>query len=326
VAPWLTGSFDAELNLVYWGTGNAAADFDNSSRLISDTNGTEANLYTASIVAIDVNTGELRWYHQEVPGDVWDYDSAYECLLVDRQIGGQLRRLLVHMGKTGLVFVLDRVTGELVRVFSVPEVRTWITGVTEDGKLVGRKEPEQGKSINVCPSVLGAKSWNSMAYSLRTGLLYIPVVETCNEITAHSQEAKQGETFMGGSMVLNLPPNRTNYAHIDAWDPVTGKRVWTYPYKYLLGASMLATAGGLVFTGDPEGHFFALDARSGKKLWSFQTGAGHRGSAISYSVNGRQYIATPTGWQQAIGGRMMSQLFPDQEFRGGSSLVVFRLP
>jgi alcohol dehydrogenase (cytochrome c) len=98
------------------------------------------------------------------------------------------------------------------------------------------------------------------------------------------------------------------------------------PYKYLLLASVLATAGDLVFTGDPEGNFFALDARSGAKLWSYQTGAGHRGSSVSYAVNGRQYIATPTGWQQAITGAFASRTFPDQTFRGGSTLVVFALP
>ena len=125
---------------------------------------------------------------------------------------------------------------------------------------------------------------------------------------------------------MKLPPGRTTYSHLDAWDPATGKRAWTYPYKYVLLASVLATAGNLVFTGNPEGEFFALDARNGTKLWSFQTGAGHRGSAVSYSVNGRQYIATTTGWQQSIAGSLTAALFPDQSWRGGSTLVVFALP
>ena len=110
------------------------------------------------------------------------------------------------------------------------------------------------------------------------------------------------------------------------WDPVTRKRVWSYPYKYVLLASMLATAGDLVFTGNPEGEFFALDARTGAKLWSFQTGAGHRGSAISYSVNGRQYIATPTGWPVTNIGAATQALFPDQAWRNGSTVMVFVLP
>ena len=245
---------------------------------------------------------------------------------MDRQMRGRMRKILVHMNKSGLTFVLDRVTGELVRVFSVPEVQDWITGVTEDGTLVGRREPEPGKPINYCPSVAGAKSWNSMAYSPRSGFLYAPVNEICNKVTATTDAGKEGGPFMNGGFDLNLPPNRTTWSHLDAWDPITGKRMWSYPYKYVLLASVLATAGDLVFTGDPEGFFFALNARTGAKLWSYQTGAGNRGSAISYAVNGRQYIATPTGWQGSlIGGASMS-LFPDQHWRMGSTLVVFALP
>ena len=325
-APWLTGSFDAQLNTVYWGTGNASSDFENSARFIEANNDKESNLYTASIVALDVDTGKLRWYRQQVPNDVWDYDSSYECLLVDRQIGGRFRKLLIHVGKTGLIFVLDRETGALVRVFSAAEVRTWISGVTEDGKLLGRREPKLGTTVNVCPSVMGFKSWNSTAYSPRTGFVYIPAVEICNDLTARAQEAKEGQLLLGGGVNGTLPPGRTTYGHVDAWDPFTGRRVWTYPTKYPLGASMLATAGDLVFTGDPEGNFFALDALNGEKLWNFQTGAGNRGSAITYSVNGRQFIATPTGWERTIFGAFMARLFPEVEFRAGSSIVVFALP
>jgi alcohol dehydrogenase (cytochrome c) len=187
-------------------------------------------------------------------------------------------------------------------------------------------DPAPGKPVNICPSVAGAKSWNQMAYSPRTGLLYTPTIELCNVITANRQEPLEGRFYTNGSFTLNLPPDRTTFSHIDAWEPVTGKRVWSVPYKYLLLASMLATAGDLVFTGDPEGNFFALDARSGARLWSYQTGAGHRGSSVSYSVNGRQYIATPTGWQQSVTGSFASRMFPEESFQMGSTLVVFALP
>ena len=151
-APWLTGSFDPELNLVYWGTGNAGSDFYDADRLVTGADKSkDVNLYTASVVALDADTGKLRWYYQEVPDDVWDFDSAYEFLLIDRQIKGQMRKLLVHMNKSGLTFVLDRATGEFLGVFSVPESQTWITGVTEDGKLVGRREPELGKTGQLLP-------------------------------------------------------------------------------------------------------------------------------------------------------------------------------
>jgi alcohol dehydrogenase (cytochrome c) len=323
-APWLTGSFDPDLNLVYWGTGNAGSDFNDRAR-VGDRN-KDVNLYTASVVALDADTGKLRWHYQEVPDDVWDFDSSYEVVLMDRTIRGRARKILVHMNKSGLTFVLDRATGEFLGVFSVPELQTWITGITEDGKLVGRKEPEVGKAVNFCPSVAGAKSWNQMAYSPRTGFIYTPTMELCNDVIATSNAPKEGNDFMNGGFTFMLAPNRTSYSHLDAWDPVTRKRAWSYPYRYVLLASVLATAGDLVFSGDPEGFFFALDARTGAKLWSYQTGAGHRGSAISYSVNGRQYIATPTGWQGSLVGGAAAGLFPDQEFRMGSTLVVFALP
>jgi alcohol dehydrogenase (cytochrome c) len=325
-APWMTGSFDPALNTVFWGTGNAAGDFFDGDRLAGTDKSKDVNLYTASVVALDADTGKLKWYHQEVPDDLWDFDSAYECVLIDRELNGRMRKLLVHMNKSGLTFVLDRVTGEFMGVFSVPEVQTWISGVTEDGKLVGRKEPQAGRVVNTCPSAAGAKSWNSMAYSPRTGYIYTPTNELCNDLSSVRAEPLEGRFYANGGFSFKLPPNRTTYSHLDAWDPLTRKRVWSMPYKYVLLASVLATAGDLVFTGDPEGNFFALDARSGKKLWSYETGAGHRGSAISYAAGGRQYIATPTGWQQSITGTQTAGMFPDQEWRQGSTLVVFALP
>ncbi len=326
-APWLTGSYDAALNLLYWGTGNAAADFFDAERVPTGADkNKDINLYTASVVALEVDTGKLRWYHQEVPDDLWDFDSAYEVLLMDRQIKGRMRQVLVHMNKSGLTSVLDRTTGELLQVFNVPEVKTWITGVTEDGKLVGRNEPRLGSTITICPSAGGAKSWNSMAYSPRTGFFYVPVNELCEDVTPNDRPAQEGQNYMNGEFPMHLVAGRTTNSHVDAWDPVTGKRTWSMPYKYVLLASMLATAGDLVFTGNPEGEFFALDAKTGNKLWSYQVGAGLRGGAAAYAVNGREYIATATGWQASVVGGAVEELFPGQDWRQGSALVVFALP
>lgn len=326
-SPWLTGSYDPALNLVYWGTGNAAADFYDAERVPTGADkGKDVNLYTASVVALDADTGKLRWHYQEVPDDLWDYDSSYEVLLIDREVRGRMRQALVHMNKSGLTVLLDRRTGEFLGIFSVPEVRNWITGVTEDGKLVGRNEPQMGKTTTLCPSAAGAKSWNSTAYSPRTGFLYVPVNEACNDVTPNDHGPEEGRDYMNAAFPLRLPPGRTTYSHVDAWDPVTGKRAWSMPYKYVLLASMLATAGDLVFTGNPEGEFFALDAKSGNKLWTYQTGAGHRGASISYSVNGRQYIATTTGFHRTVVGALVLGLFPEQDWRLGSTLVVFALP
>jgi len=165
-----------------------------------------------------------------------------------------------------------------------------------------------------------------MAFSPRTGLIYAPVLEQCAQLQARRQEPVEGRTYLGGTWLETSPPGGVVHSHLDAYDPVSGKRAWTYPYQYVLFASVLATAGDLVFTGDPEGFFFALDARSGKMLWNFQTGAGHRGSSVTYSVKGRQYIATPTGWG-SIAGRALLNTWPEAEtFRGGSTLMVFALP
>jgi alcohol dehydrogenase (cytochrome c) len=325
-APWLTGSYDPDLNLIYWGTGNAASDFFDGDRVPGTNKARDVNLYTASVVALDADTGKLRWHYQEVPDDIWDFDSAYEVLLMDREVRGRMRKILVHMNKSGLTFVLDRQTGEYLGSFNVPEVFNWIAGVTENGTLVGRKEPQVGKTEMFCPSALGAKSWNSMSYSPRTGFLYIPVNEVCENLTSNEDKPQEGRSYMNGSFPTVLPPNRNTYSHIDAWDPVTGKRAWSLPYKFIFLSSMLATAGDLVFTGDPEGNFFALHARTGAKLWSFRTGAGHRGAAVSYAVNGRQYVATTTGWQQTVAGGAAFGLFPQETFRQGSTLVVFALP
>jgi alcohol dehydrogenase (cytochrome c) len=323
-ATWMTGSFDPSLNLVYWGVGNAAADNDARARYSGQGEG--ANLYTASVVALDADTGKLKWYRQEVPKDVWDFDSSYECVLIDREVRGQMRKLLVHVNKGGYAFVLDRVTGDYINGYPIVDNHNWTTGLTEDGKFVGRVEPVEGKPTLFCPSPLGGKSWNETAFSPRTGFLYTPSAELCGEETAVSQEPHEGRSFIGGTWKFTNPPNGPAHGHLDAYDPVTGKRQWSYPYKYMLLASLLATGGDLVFTGDPEGFFFALDARTGTKLWSFQTGSGHRGSSVTYMVNGRQYVATPSGW-----GSLASGSFPDlwpetANFRGGSTLTVFALP
>jgi alcohol dehydrogenase (cytochrome c) len=211
----------------------------------------------------------------------------------------------------------------VLNAFDVAEVRNWITGITERGTLLGRREPVPGKTESFCPSAAGAKSWNSTAYSPRTGFLYVPANELCNDLTPEETPPSEGKFFMAGTFVMKQAPNRKTFGHVDAWDPVTGQRAWTMPHQSALLASMLATAGDLVFTGTPEGEFFALNARTGEKLWSFETGAGHRGSAIAYSVNGRQFIATTSGFQTGLVGGAVAGMFPG--VRTGSTIVAFAL-
>src|SRR5271165_1140518 len=156
-ATWMTGSFDPSLNLVYWGTGNAASDMYAEDRDPGGKGDDGLNLYTASVIALDADTGKLRWYYQEVPKDVWDYDAAYESVLIDREVKGKMRKLLVHVNKGGYAFTLDRETGEFIKAFPIVDLHTWVDGITEDGKWVGRNEPAAGKKVNVCPSPIGGK-------------------------------------------------------------------------------------------------------------------------------------------------------------------------
>jgi alcohol dehydrogenase (cytochrome c) len=316
---WMTGSFDPELNLLYWGVGNASSDL-NSAKRRGD------NLYTCSIVALDPDTGKLQWFYQEVPQDVWDYDAAFELYLVDLPIKGRTRKLVMQATKAGYVWMLDRTNGEFLNAWKFAKHVNWVSGITEDGKLVGRVEAQVGTSKLVCPSVVGAKNWNQGAFSPRTGWLYLPVQELCNDLVARDEEASEGHSFIGGNWVMKPPPDGKQEGYLAAYDPLTGERKWILPVTTWIMASVLATAGDLVFTGDPEGNFFAVDAKTGSRLWNFQTGAGHRGSAVTYSIGGRQYVATPTGWGSIVASAQQD-LWPNAPVaRPGSALVVFALP
>ena len=315
---WMTGSYDADLNLLYWGVGNPAADFYGEDR-------EGDNLYTDSIVALDPDSGELKWYHQEIPHDVWDWDAAYECVLLDLKVEGVKRKLLVNPNKGGYTWVMDRTNGEFINAWPLAENINWISGIDSKGQLLDRLEPAVGEQTIICPSIGGGRSWNHAAYSPKTGLFYTTGIEWCQNLTVQEEKPKPGEVFMGGLFELRRTPEGEAWGHFDAYDPVSGKKKWSYRSKYPLLASAVATGGNLVFTGDPEGDFFALDAVTGKKVWSFNTGSGHRGSPMTYAVDGKQYIAVPAGWGSAVAG-LMPQIWPEMEdFTSGSALFVFAL-
>lgn len=318
-ATWMTGSYDPELNLIYWGVGNPSSDFYGGDR-------EGANLYTDCVVALDADTGKLKWHYQEVPHDEFDFDAAYEATLIDIEQNGRKRKLLVHTNKGGYVWVLDRVTGKFVNAWPHIETANWIKGFSKDGAHVERMELPAGKSTLVCPHWGGGRSWNHQAYSPRTGWLYNHGIEWCGLITPMRQEAREGRGFIGGTIVPRPPPGGEAYGHIDAFDPVSGARKWTVKMKYPLTSSLLATAGDLLFTADIEGNFLAYDARTGAQLYTFNTGSGTRGSPITYAVNGRQYIAVPSGLGSIFTGGLGS-LWPEaRNFQSGSTLFVFALP
>ena len=315
---WLTGSYDPELDLLYWGIGNPSSDFYGEDRR-------GLNLYTNCMIALDPDTGERQWHFQEIPYDVWDWDAAYEQILVDLPVEGKMRKLLINPNKGGYTYVLDRTNGEFIGAWPHADNITWITGVGPNGELQGRNEPPPNETVYLCPSICGGRSWNHAAYSPKTGLLYQTGLEFCQDVTAEKQEVEKGDEWIAAEFELRPPPEGEPYSHFDAYDPVTGEKKWSYRSKYALLASSLATGGNLVFTGDPEGRFLAFDAESGEVLWSFNTGSGHRGSPMTYAVDGTQYIAVPSGWGSAVGG-LLPQIWPEMEdFPGGGALFVFSL-
>jgi alcohol dehydrogenase (cytochrome c) len=316
---WLTGSYDQELNSLYWGVGNPAADFYGDSRK-------GENLYTESIIALNPDTGKLKWYYQQIPYDVWDWDSGYEIVLVDLEFRGEQRKVIVNPSKSGYTWVLDRVTGEFLTAWPLADNINWIQGIDEAGKLIGRNEPPIGEPTLICPSIGGGRSWNHGAYDPNTGWFYSTGIEWCQTVTVKEEIGTLGQPFFGGEFALAQTPKGEPHGHLAAYDPISGERKWIYRAKEPLLASQLATAGKLVFTGDSMGRFFALDAETGKEVWHFRTGSGHRGSPITYAVDGKQYVAVPVGWGSAVAG-LATQLWPWlTDVPPGATLLVFALP
>ena len=274
------------------------------------------NLYTDSTVAIDVNTGEIRWHYQFTPHDLWDYDSTMENVLFDAPDG---RKLLAHADKNGYFFVLDRTNGELVRVFPFVDRITW-GDISPDGKVTPKVYPdEEGVPVHFWPGPAGGKEWTHMAYSPNTGLIYVPVQEVGATATRRRREFKESIPYWGAGVAVDLDDH---YGFVAAIDPLTGEEKWRWRNEYPMCASTLSTAGGLVFQGTPTGEFVALDENTGEKLWSFQCGSGHHSSPCSYSIDGRQYIAVPTGWGGWIEGFLPGLLGA----AAGDALFVFALP
>ncbi|MDL5156631.1 PQQ-dependent dehydrogenase, methanol/ethanol family [Actinomycetospora termitidis] len=306
---WITPTYDPELELLFQGTGNPAPDFDGGVR-------EGDNLYTDSVVAIDVNSGEIRWHYQFTPHDLWDYDSTMENLLFDAPDG---RKLLAHADKNGYFFVIDRTNGELVRVFPFVDRITW-GEITPDGKVTPKIYPdEEGVPVHFWPGPAGGKEWTHMSYNPQTGLIYIPVQEVGATATRRRREFKESIPYWGAGVAVDLDDH---YGFVSAVDPTTGEEKWRWNHEYPMCASNITTAGGLVFQGTPSGEFVALDAETGEKLWQFQCGSGHHSSPTVYSVDGRQYVAVPTGWGGWVEGFLPGLLGA----AAGDALFCFALP
>jgi alcohol dehydrogenase (cytochrome c) len=304
---WVTGTYDPDLNLMYWGTGNPAPDFDGAVR-------EGDNLYTDSVIAVDPDNGQIRWHYQYNPHDLWDYDSTMENILFDVH----RRKLLAHFDKNGYFFVLDRTNGELVRVAPFVDRITW-GEIDDNGKVTTKVYPEkEGVPVKFWPGPAGGKEWTHAAYSPRTQLFYAPVQDVGAEVTLRHREFKESIPYWGASVVVDAADM---HGSVSAFDPSTGKEAWRWRNEVPMCASVLATGGDLVFAGEPTGEFNALNARTGELLWQFQTGSGHHSSPTTYSVDGRQYIAVPVGWGAWVEGFLPGMLGAPH----GDALFAFAL-
>jgi alcohol dehydrogenase (cytochrome c) len=316
---WLPGTYDPTTDTIYIGTSNASPDYDRADR-IGD------NLYTSSVLALEPKTGKLKWFRQEVPNDSWDFDSAYEALMVPDASGAQS---LVHLNKNGFVYVMDKDNGKLKNVWQYAENVNWTKGVDpKTGVPIEPNYPVRGITKNHCPNILGGRNWNHGAYSPDTKLWYSTGMEVCNNVTAAKQEPV---TAIGGlslglsDIELVAPAGKKADGWLGAFDPTTGQQAWKVRFDMPPMSSVLATGGGLVFVIGMDGKMHAFDNQNGKELWTFNAGSGSRGGPVSYSVNGKQYVAIPTGLGSAAPA-FLTGVFPKiRDIPAGAAMVVFSL-
>jgi alcohol dehydrogenase (cytochrome c) len=281
---WTTGSYDPETNLVLWPTGNPWPDFYGGDR-------PGDNLYSDCLLALDATTGKLRWYFQYTPHDTHDWDANETPVLLDQEIGGRKRKVVVQANRNGFYYVLDRITGEFLLAKPFVNRLNWASGVDPKGRPieVPHMDPTPG-GIKVCPSVRGATNWMSPSYNPQTGLLYVVTLEQCDIYIGSAKAPKPLSGFHGtGGEQIPDEPGRMSLRALSA---KTGELVWEHPMPgpATMWAGTVATAGGLVFTGDDTGNLVALDAKTGEDLWRFPTGHTLYASPVTYSVKGRQYV------------------------------------
>jgi len=291
---WLTGSYDPELNLLYWTVGNPGAQIDRSVR------GNGDNLFTDSVIAIDPDSGQRKWHFQFTPNDGHDWDSAQDVILVDRVWRGERRKLLLHADRNGMFYVLDRANGKLLS--GTPFVyQNWNKGFDENGRPIqipgSNSSPDA--SILVYPSVGGATNFQAPSYSPVTGWFYLEYNESGQAYISAPAPFEPGRQYIGrgrGAIPSRGPNDPAPSAGIKALDPETGKTVWDFKlFQSSNSNGVLATAGGVLFAASRDGNFIALDAATGKFLWRYQTGGSMAASPMSFAVDGRQYVAVASG-------------------------------
>jgi len=294
---WMTGNYDPQLNLIYWGTGNAApwpGDLHPGD-----------NLYTTSVVALDPATGKIKNHFQYHQNDSWDWDEIEAPMLIDMQKGGKSFKSLVHPGRDAIMWVLERGPDSIKYNSGWTYVNTNVwTGIDSNGRpqVDMAHKPATGKMVSFCPSLWGGKDWPSAAYSDKSKLLFVPAQDGfCGDFKGQDVPLVPGELWLGTKpedIHLTIRPGATHWGELQAWDLSTGKKVWQHDFaRSQLFASVLATAGDLVFVGGTNDRKFrAFDAKSGKVLWEQVTNSGITGAPVAFEVDGTEYIAVQSGW------------------------------
>lgn len=296
---WVTGSYDAALNLTYWGTGNPGPDWNGDTRAGD-------NLYSDSVVALDPETGRLAWHYQFSPHDEFDYDSTEVPVLADLPYQGRLRKLLLFANRNGLYYVLDRETGQFLHGNPFTTVN-WTSGFTAAGRPIrvpGKVPSREGTLIQ--PGNQGATNWYSPSFSPRTGLFYLSAWCDTSAVYVRLEESyKEGERYTSGMPKTAFGLNRgaqnntrlpaDGHGAVIALDAVSGEKRWQLDFVDVTDSGILTTATDLLFTGNREDNFFALDARTGKILWKSNLGGAVANGPITYAVSGRQYVAVAAG-------------------------------
>jgi alcohol dehydrogenase (cytochrome c) len=284
---WTTGSYDPETNLTFWGTGNPNPTGNGPSRLGD-------NLYSDSVLALDADTGKLKWHYQFTPHDEMDYDSTQVPVLADVEFKGRMRKAMLFANRNGLMYLLDRTTGEFLQGKPYVNVN-WMSHFDEKGRpqrVAGLERSSQ--TVIVKPTILGATNWYPPSFSPKTGLFYVSAWE--NSKSGGPRGGGTNTTPMGGiQLAPNTKTDEEGYGVVRAFDPRTLEKKWEFKMNDITWAGVLSTAGDLVFSGGREGYFFALDARDGKLLWKVPLGGQVNSGPMSYSVNNRQYIAVAAG-------------------------------